>query len=239
NTTGSIYNVENTFVTIPEVEPEKPPVDYDNLTAADLTAEQKATIANNVAIALATNIKNFIGRNIPIKKVMGIDFADNKLTLLLNFDINTKSYFGLYEFTLTSNVSYKSFLTNDITPATNGGTRIVEFSYTNNNEKTDAVFNKLYQDKVIDENGGYDLQDFQDCGATVTENHINLYRINKHQIINVSLQVRSDGNTKDYITDNLINGTLNGSNGYRINEIKTYKFTNNALYDFNGLEKAS
>ena len=243
--TGSIYNVENTTVTLPEFEEEKqedPSIDYDNLTAADLTAEQKATIVSNVTTALATNIKKNIGRvSGVINKVIGMDFIDNKITLLLDYSNNDDgNMLGLFEYTTNSNVTYKDLLTNNITPAnTNMGNIILAFKNTNNNEKTDAVFSKLYQDKVIEENGEYDLQDLQDRGAAVTENHIDLYRINNHQIIHVSLQVRSDGNTKDYITDNLINGQLNGSNGYRINEIKAYKFTSNALYDFNGLEKAN
>lgn len=241
--TGSISYVESTSVNLPEIEEEKsedPIIDYDNLTEEQIKALTPIMV-ENIKTTLQTNIQKNIGNSGVINNIFAIDFDGNNLILGINFTNNSYGQqFGVFSYALNSEANYKSLAENNFQPTTNKmGTELIYFVYINNNKKTDAVFNKLYQDNVIEENGEYDLQDLKDLGTAVNENHIEIYRINSTEVINVSLQVRSDGNTKDYITDNLINGELNGTRGYRVNEIKIYKFTDNALYNFNGLEKAS
>ena len=249
--TGSIYNVENTTITLPEIEDEKPPkdpvIDYDNLTAADLTAEQKATIANNVTTALATNIKKNIGRAGVIKKVIAIDFKENNLTLLLNYDGISGDTIGLYEYSLTSNISYKSLLTNDITSAnTNSGAQLLNFSTENSSniilkETIEKSFSKLQKDGICDfENnadfklvvtGGTAMDNTLSCAATKAT----FYYINTTKINRIELNIQSDTAPTTFIEDKLINGTFNKT--YRILSEYEYNFSDNALFDFNGLEK--
>ncbi len=79
--------------------------------------------------------------------------------------------------------------------------------------------------------GGTIVDSSLECGATA----LKVYKINSKGINYLDFNVRSDGNTKDFITDYLINGRLNTT--YRKIDEFEYEFTDKALYNFNGFEK--
>lgn len=267
--TGSISYVESTSVNLPEIEEEKPKdpvIDYDNLTE-----EQISQAIKIVKVKFATNIDQTVPAN---NKILAMEFGHdtkditqsnpNSIQFLFNYTYNNKEYYDLVSFKSKSPITVQTIFEEPekIEPATSlAGTRILRIAYTDNNEKTDAVFNKLYQDRIIydkDEGkelvytGEFDLQDLQEKGVGyVGFSIVDVYGLNEKQFVHISMQIRSDGATKDYITDNMINGKLieydpdKYEKGYFIGNwasglfSQVYTFTDNALYDFNGLEKAS
>lgn len=245
-TAGSISYVESTSITLPEIEEEKPKdpnIDYDKLTEEQIKALTPIMV-ENIKTTLQTNIQKNIGNSGVINNIFAIDFDGNNLILGINFTNNSYGQqFGVFSYALNSEANYKSLAENNFQPTTNKmGSSLVYFAYTDNNEKTETAYKKLQNDKIceIDDNdlllsktASSGIDTIISCGAT----EYNLYSISPRRIQQISLNVKSDGNTTDFILDNLINGILNKT--YRVMKKTEYEFTVNALYDFNGLEKAS
>lgn len=225
----------------PNPDPEKPNVDYDKLTPETLTAEQKATMVNNVTTALATNIQKSVGRKDGVvNKIIALDFEKNSQEVKLLLDYTNSSIgnqIGLFNFALSTDANYKNFITNEITPANNNmGITLISFSTQSSDERTEESLNKLSPNintQDLDFNSIVNT-----TGPTLPiggTNTITIYTINKQQITKTSTYARSDGNITDVIEQSILQGEEGKT--YTTPETEIYKFSNNLLYDFNGLVK--
>lgn len=235
---------EPTTPTEPE-QPAEPEIDYDNLTADTLTAEQKVTIVNNVTTALKNQIQMNIGNTGVVNKVIALDFEDNTITLLLDYTNNSLgNMYGLFKYTMSAQIDYKNLLTASVNPSSSNkgssGEALLRFSQSSSDERAAEALAKLKADGVLD----YDDRINADfVGTTKSGGGVNeiggvagydLNRLDKERILSYHVAVKSDGVLTDFFNDYLINGTYNKT--YILSKSYEYKFSENALYNFNGLE---
>lgn len=222
-------------------DPDKPDVDYDKLTPETLTAEQKATMVKNVTTALATNIQKSVGRKDGVvNKIIALDFEKNSQEVKLLLDYTNSSIgnqIGLFNFALSTDANYKNFITNEITPTNNNmGITLISFSTQSNDDRAKESLNKL-SPSINTQDLDFD-NIVNTTGPTLSiggTNTIIIYTINKQQITKTSTYARSDGNITDVIEQSILQGEEGKT--YTTPETEIYKFSNNSLYDFNGLEK--
>lgn len=220
------------------VQPDKPDIDYDKLTPATLTAEQKATIVNNVTTALAKNIQKDIGRAGYVNKVIAVDFDGNYVKLLLDFNGVNGDTYGLFKYEMTSDMTYKNILTTEIAPALDNtrGETLIQFSHTSNDTRVKEVMAKLNPSLNIEEcdftsivnNGGAIVPGI---GAT---HEITIYTLDNNGIIKTITNAKSDANYTDPIGQGIINGELGKT--YTEPTVESFELGEYALYDFNGIE---
>ncbi len=221
-------------------QPDKPDIDYDKLTPATLTAEQKATIVNNVTTALAKNIQRNIGNTGVVNKVVAVDFEGNYVKLLLDYHNNSYGdMYGFYKYEMKTEMNYKNILTSDISPvSSNGrGTPLLDdFSHTGNDTRVKEVMAKLNPSLNIEEcdftsivNTSGDI--ISGVGGT---NRVTIHIINNGAVTKIVTNAKSDANYTDPIGQGIINGELGKT--YTEPTIESFELGDYALYDFNGLE---
>lgn len=248
-TSGTITEVGTTNFEIPEITPEQEPIDWDNLTDEQL-AEFTPVMVENIKTTLAKNIQRNIGNTGVLNNIFAIDFDGNNLILGLNYtNSSSGNKLELASFELNNVANYENIYKNEFSPTKSNGAGEMLISFNYNTYSADDVsrvqqcFAKLANDGLVnnlqEENDfwhmitrGTAVDTTLKCGAT----GLSLYNINSNKITYIELNIKSDGNTKDFIKDHLLNGTLNKT--YRkLNEIE-YNFTDKALYNFDGLEKS-
>lgn len=207
-----------------------------------MTAEQKATIVNNVTTALKDNIQKSVGRKDGVvNKVISLDFNEeaNVVKLLLDYtNSSVGNQIGLFSFSLSSDASYKNFITNNIIPAnTNSGSPLIQFSTTSNDNRIEEVMAKLNPSVDVEKcdfisiiNTTGDI--ISGIGAT---HEITVYIINDNGITKTVTNAKSDANYTDPIGQGIINGSLGTT--YTAPQVETYNLSEKALYSFDGLEK--
>lgn len=114
---------------------------------------------------------------------------------------------------------------------------LITYSAGLQDNRTDTILKKLKADDVINyldnykssysciANGsGNGTNEILHCGVT----NINVYRIDREKILRCQLAVKSDGATKDFIGDHLINGEVNKT--YLKTDYEEFIFSPNAIY---------
>lgn len=219
-------------------QPDKPDIDYDKLTPATLTAEQKATIVNNVTTALAKNIQKDIGRAGYVNKVIAVDFDGNYVKLLLDFNGVNGDTYGLFKYEMTSDMTYKNILTTEIAPALDNtrGETLIQFLPRNDDDRIEEIMTKLNTGvnvevcdftSIINTTGDI----ISGIGAT---HEITIYTLSSNGITKTITNAKSDANYTDPIGQGIINGELGKT--YTEPTIESFELGDYALYDFNGLE---
>lgn len=219
-------------------QPDKPDIDYDKLTPATLTAEQKATIVNNVTTALAKNIQKDIGRAGYVNKVIAADFDGNYVKLLLDFNGVNGDTYGLFKYEMTSDMTYKNILTTEIAPALDNtrGETLIQFSHTSNDTRAKEVMAKLNTGVDVE---ACDFTSIVNTSGTIVPgiggtNRVTIHTINNGSITKIVTNAKSDANYTDPIGQGIINGELGKT--YTEPTIESFELGDYALYDFNGLE---
>lgn len=220
-------------------QPDKPDIDYDKLTPATLTAEQKATIVNNVTTALAKNIQRNIGNTGFVNKVVAVDFEGNYVTLLLDYENNSagKKY-GLFKYEMATEMNYKNILTSDISPvsSTGRGTPLFDFLHNGNDTRVEEVITKLASNIDIET---CDVATMFDTSGDIipgigNTHEVTVYTINNNGLTKITTNAKNDANYIDPIGQGIINGELGKT--YTEPTIESFELGDYALYDFNGLE---
>lgn len=232
--------------TPPVVDPEnpddkKPDKNLNDKSPAEFTAEEKNTIANNVLTELADNIKKNIGLSSGvINKLIAIDFSEAEPTtinLLMDYTNNSMgNNIGLFSYRLTSPVTYEDLYKGDFARSDKlAGTSIKEFSVGRHDDRISEIMailsptDELNYDIISLANTSGDI--FPGIGKT---NEISISLLNEKGIKVISTNARSDAG---YTDDPIGKGILNGKLGVTYTEpsIETYEFSENVLYDYEGL----
>lgn len=213
--------------------PTPPVIDYDKLTPADLTEEQKEIIVKNVTTALEKNIKRNIGNTGVINEVLSIEFNNNDLTLLVNYTNDTLgNMIGMYKYTMANEVNYKALIVDGITPAsaTAKGEKIVEFSTKSNDNRANEVLAKLNPQIAATNPQFISLTnvagDVISIGGT---NVITIYTINSNGISKVVTNARSDGDRTDPIGQSILAESATVGKDYTAPTTETFEFGKNVL----------
>ncbi len=214
--------------------PIPPAIDYDKLTPADLTEEQKEIIVKNITTALEKNIKQNIGRGDGvINEVLGFEFENNTITLLLDYTNSTfGNMIGMYKYTMANEVNYKALIVDGITPAsaTAKGEKIVEFSTTSNDNRANEVLAKLNPEIAATNPQFISLT--STSGGTISigdTKRITIYTINKQGITIISTRARSDGDRIDPIGQSILAESATVGKDYTAPTTETFEFGKNVL----------
>lgn len=224
---------------IKQYEQETPPViDYDKLTPADLTDEQKKTIVTKVTTALEANIR----KSLPTTEyeIVAMEFDVNASNqgvarILFNYTTINGEYYEMREFPMNCELNYKNLLTSELAAADKyTGDRIAYIRISNSDNRADEALAKLKEDNQVTYSdltnitnlsvGSSGIDPTLGCGAT----YVTINRIDANKIISFRLRVKSDGNTKDMLEESLINGTLGTT--YRVVEKFEYEFGEKTIF---------
>lgn len=214
--------------------PPNPPIDYDKLTPADLTEEQKNTIVTKVTEVIKDDLKLRIVRTGVVNEVMAIEFENNTATMLINYTNSTVgNNIMLIKYTLGQELNYKTLLTETLSNTSLKAEILTQITPKSTDSRAEEALKKLKDDNQVTYSDltnvtnlaitGSSIDTTLGCGAT----GVVITRIDKDKIIKYSLMVKSDGSTKDMIGENLINGTLGTT--YRVVEKFEYKFGENVI----------
>lgn len=241
---GTISEVGTTSFEIPEITPEEKPIDWDNLTDAQL-AEFTPVMVENIKKTLAKNIQRNIGNTGVLNNIFAIDFDGNNLILGINYTNNTNgNRIGLYSYPLITPPCYKNLYENDISAASsNPGSTLISLNYNAYSADDVPLVHQVF--KKLTNQDSY-LADFmlmtqvsgpiEDFGKT---NTITLYKISENGITKLTTNARSDGNYTDPIGQAILAESAKEGLTYTTPVIENHNFTNKALYNFAGLEKTT
>lgn len=217
--------------------PPNPPIDYDKLTPADLTEEQKNTIVTKVTTALKANIdKTFSSIEYD---VVAMEFYVNESSqgvarILFNYTTSLGEFYEMRDYPMNCELNYKNLLTSELAAADKyAGDKVFQVNMVNSDSRAEEALKKLKDDNQVTYSdltnvttisiGSSGIDPTLGCGAT----YLNINRVDRNKIISIRLRVKSDGNTKDMISENLINGTLGKT--YRVVEKFEYEFGENVI----------
>lgn len=217
--------------------PTPPAIDYDKLTPADLTEEQINTIVTKVTTALAANIQ----KSLPTTEyeIVAMEFDVNASNqgvarILFNYTSSLGEFYEMREFPMNCELNYKNLLTSELAAADKYmGKKVFQLEMTNSDSRAEEALAKLKEDNLVTYNDltnitnisilNSDIDPILGCSIT----YITINRADSEKVISYRLSVKSDGNTKDTIGENLINGTLGTT--YRVVEKFEYEFGDNAI----------
>lgn len=215
--------------------PPEPPIDYDKLTPADLTDEQKNAIITSIITALEKNIKQNIGRGDGvINEILGFEFKNNTITLLLDYTNSTfGNMIGMYRYTMVDEVNYKALIVDGVTPvsATAKGEKIIEFSSKSNDDRMQEVLAKL--NPTLAETNPQFVSLTKISGAIIDNlgktNEIKLFVINDDGITIIKTNARSDGDRTDPIGQSILAESAEIGKDYTKPTTETYEFGENVI----------
>lgn len=215
-----------------------------------LTKEQEdQLIVNKILDATLEKARIAVGNGSKINKVLAIDCKteeDKNYIYLLVDDTNNLvgDCYDLIRISTGLDLERANFLNSEVIPTGKLAKNIfrIDKNQIDNSERTQNIYNKLKADGVLEQTSTPIAMAINEMGGGVDNilqssySCLWLYTLSQSELEYTYCAVKDDSGTKDYVTDYLLNGTLNKH--YR--EVKGfyYKFSNNAIKDFeNGLTK--
>lgn len=214
--------------------PPEPPIDYDKLTPADLTEEQKNTIVTKVTTALEANI----AKSIPTTdyEIVSMEFYTNEskqgvARILFNYTTTNGEYYDMRDFPMNCELSYKNLLTSELAAADKyAGDKIINFGVSTAESRASKVLAKLNPELAETNPGFISLTKSSgpvlSIGGTST---IILYIINKNGITKTSTYARSDGDRVDPIGQSILADTAKEGTDYTTPTVETFEFGDNVI----------
>lgn len=242
--THTVTDIDNTKLQLPTeiVDDTKPP---------ELTEEEKqAIIVQNIynAVESILGTPSALGHNAKINDVLAVDYEDggDKVTLLVDNTTSTRRI-SLLTFTTTTKTTKENILNNIISiDISIDAEKPFSVGYTvfdtKNNEKSNAIYNKLKQENLLESKVEANIKAYSTGSGGIDEvlggcNSITLYTLNNNEIEKIEMRAKSDGNITDFVTESLINGTLNKTFKPFTSSSSHYyfEFSDNAIVNYEGL----
>ncbi len=231
----------------PVVPPATDP-DADEEQRKELTKEQEdQLIVNKILEATLEKVRLAVGNGSKINKVLAIDCKteENKNYIYLLVDDTNNLVGDCYDLIRISTElapERANFLNSSVIPIGKLAKNIlrIDKNQIDDSERTQKIYNKLRADGVLEQTSTPLAMAITEIGGGVDEllqssySRLRLYTVSQDELEYTYCAVKDDSGTKDYVTDYLLNGTLNKH--YREYESFYYKFSENAIKDFdNGL----
>ena len=176
----------------------------------------------------------------------GVENGQNYVTLLID---NTKSYgriIDLISFTTTTETTTKNLLNKEIIVSSDRPTKLFQVDYsvlsTQNDEKANGIYSKLSNENLLASEGTPLIKAYSYGGGGTDSvlggyTSLEFYSLTKNELEKSVFAVKSDVSTNGFITDHLINGTLNKTFRPSIAESGHFyhKFSDNVILDLDGL----
>lgn len=207
----------------------------------DDTPLSKEEIVNKIWEVAKENIQFVLTIQSTITDILAIDFEETYLKILVKNKVRLgnnilANFLDYISISMTSKISEVNLKCDFYKPTSKrtGKTLMTMPLYSEDERGVEIL-------KKVDPQGDHDHYDFvsvtkssgvvvHNVGAT---DNIVTYAINRNKIIYFNLNAKCDGRVKDSISESILNGVYGKT--YTENTSNVFEFSENVIYDFNGL----